>query len=226
MADNISTGNKPVIRCVCRAQCKAGAEADAVGFFRDREQKIRRLIDDEQIMTLSVFKWDRQIFIYYECIGHTIEPWDIFGDSCGLLEKWPGEAEMRAFVPMMDIYHCCEPVEAAYWRRKQPVKKAYARVNKLRPEMVASYIFYHYQYQEEKPGDWGKYPSIHLHENLMFFYQEEPDGPDAPPYKGRLDTSNTPGEWEKLMKLHFLPWKDDPQQLNPWREIEQVLYLG
>ena len=85
------------------------------------------------------------------------------------------------------------------------MKRAYAKVNRLKAEMVSSYIFYHYQYQEEKPGDWAKYASIYLHENLMFFYLEDPDSPETPPYTGRLDTSNTPGKWTELMNQHFLP---------------------
>ena len=126
---------------------------------------------------------------------------------------------------MMDIYHCCEPVSEEFWRRKQPVTRAYATVNRLRSEMLASYIFYHFQYQEEKPGDWAQYASIHLHENVMFFYHEEPDGPVAPPYQGKLETSDTPGGWQELMDKHFQPWEDDPEQKQPWREIEQVVFL-
>lgn len=212
-------------RYVYRTQCRAGAEEELSSFFTSRIKELKGFIKNEEVMTLSIYKWVQNFFVYYECTDRPITPKELFGDTHGLLLKWPGEDALRDWVPMLDIYHCCEPVDKEFWQRKQAIKRAYATVNRLRPEMLSSYIFYHYQYQEEKPGDWAKYASIHLNENLMFFYQEESDGPVTPPYEGRLNTSNTPGQWQELMNHHFLPWEDDPDFKKPWREIEQVLFL-
>lgn len=212
-------------RCVYRMQCKENADEGLVSLFKGSIDKLKGYTDKGELMTLSVFRNGLDFFVYYECTDRVINPFELFGDLSRWTEKWPGEKELRCWVPMMDIYHCCEPVNAGYWKRTQPVKRAYATINKLRPEMVASYIFYHFQYQEEKPGDWAKYAAIYLHENFMFFYLEEPDGPSVTPYKGKLDTANTPGDWQTLMYKHFLPWEDDPEQKRPWREIETVLYL-
>lgn len=212
-------------RQVYRAQVAVGQEEGLIAGLRGREDLIKEYLFREEIMTLGVFKWERNIFAYFESDGREIPPEELFGDLTGTLEKWPGQPVLRLWAPMMDIYHGCEPVSAEYWKRKQPVKRVFATVNHLRPEMLSSYIFYHYQYQEEKPGDWAKYASIHLHENLMFFYQEEPDGPELPPYRGKLETHNTPGQWQELMNRHFLPWEDDPEQKKPWREIKTLLHL-
>lgn len=212
-------------RCVYIGQCREGADQESTLYFAGRIEELNSLIENEKLMTLSIFKWGQRFFLYYECIDSIITPQELFGDTHDLLLKWPGEDALRDWVPMYDIYHCCTPADEQFWKRKQAVKRAYASVNRLRPEMLSSYIFYHYQYQEEKPGDFAKYASIHLLENLMFFYREEPDSPVLPPLEGGLDTSNTPGQWEDLMKLHFIPWEDDPDFKKPWREIEQVLFL-
>lgn len=212
-------------RCVYRAQISKGAEKSALVILRDSAGTLQRYLRNEEIMTLSVYKWKQNLFAYYECIGRGIPPEELFGGLSVQLAEWPGQEEMRRWVPMTDIYHSCEPSNIDWWKRKQPVKRAYAALNRLRPEMLSSYIFYHYQYQEEKPGDWAKYASIYLHENLMFFYQEDPDGPVTPPLSGTLATANTPGRWQELMCRHFLPWEGDPELKKPWMEIEQVLYI-
>jgi hypothetical protein len=212
-------------RHVYRAQVNPGAQGNLLSSLRDNAHQIETCCQKNDILTLSVYKWERDIFTYYECIEKDLSPEDLFGNLSAMLEKWPGQYDLRYWVPMMDIYHCCEPVHANFWKRARPIKRVYASINRLRPEMLSSYIFYHYQYQEEKPGDWAKYASIYLHENLLFFYREEPDEPVKPPYHGRLTTNNTPGHWQDLMSKHFLPWLDDPTIKEPWREIEQVYHL-
>lgn len=213
-------------RCVYRAQMNRGAGESAPAALRGNAGRLQEYLQNEEIMTLSVFRWERNLFAYYECMGRDIPPEELFGGLSAQLSEWPGQDEPRRWVPMADIYHACEPASAEWWKRKQPVKRAFATLNRLRPEMLSSYIFYHFQYQEEKPGDWAKYASIFLHENLMFFYQEDPDGPVVSPLRGRLTTANTPDGWQELMCRHFLPWEDDPEMKKPWMEIEQVLHVS
>ena len=212
-------------RCVFRDQCKEGLEEAAVQWLRECREGLKRLVESEDLMTASVFKWKRNFFIYYECIKRHFTPEELFPGAGRFLEVWPGEDEKRCWVPMMDIYHCAEPVSKEFWTRKQPVQRTCARLTRLKPEMVSSYIFYHFQYQEEKPGDWSKYPLISLHENLMFFYTEEPDAPCEVPYKGRLSTSNTPGRWGDVMFPHFMLWDDTPKEEEIWRHIDLIYNL-
>jgi L-rhamnose mutarotase len=92
----------------------------------------------------------------------------------------------------------------------------------LRPEMVSSYIFYHFQLQEEKPGALGsKYGLISQHENLLFFYMEKPDVAENESYAGHLKTQNTPPNWGDVMDPHFQPWSDEDGE-RLWRPIECV----
>ncbi|GLX66726.1 hypothetical protein MU1_10700 [Paenibacillus glycanilyticus] len=126
---------------------------------------------------------------------------------------------------MMDIFHYLQPVSEEHWRRTEPVSKPFARIARLKPEQVASYIFYHYQYQEERPGDGDKYGMIALHENLMFFYSESPATIEPPPYEGKLTTSHTPSEWQAAMDPHFIPWEEESGHSLIWLEIPLLFQL-
>jgi hypothetical protein len=212
-------------RFAFRAWCKNETDEKAVIWFNTQIEAIKELIDKEELMTLSLFKWKDNFFVYYETLDSEILPDILFPKGETYLQALPGENEKRYWIPMMDIYHCAEPISREHWRRKQPVEKTYAKVIRLKPEMVASYIFYHYQFQEEKPGDWSKYPIIFINENLLFFYLETPDYPEEQPYKGKLNTTNSPGNWGELMSLHFAKW-EEPQDFEiEWKEIEQIYYL-
>lgn len=171
-------------RQVYRAQSVFGREEALLSLLKGREDFLRCYLQRDELLTLSVFRWERGVFAYYENVGRELAPEELFGDLSGFLEKWPGQDGLRFWVPMSDIYHGCEPVSAEYWRRKQPVKRAYATLGRLKP-----------------------------------------DGPETPPYRGKLDTHNTPGKWHELMNRHFVPWGNDAGMLGLWREIENVLYL-
>jgi hypothetical protein len=89
--------------------------------------------------------------------------------------------------------------------------------------MVSSYIFSHYQLQEERPGQHDKYWLISLHEDLLFFYQELP--PFPAPRPGKLATTNTPDDWQAVMFPHFEQWDDAPPGAEIWRPVELILHL-
>ena len=76
--------------------------------------------------------------------------------------------------------------------------------------MASSYIYYHYQLQEERAFHGPKYEIIGMHENLLFGYQEFPAVVEEPVVPGRLRTKGTPDNWgDSRMDLHFQPWEDD-----------------
>ncbi|MDR1800190.1 MAG: hypothetical protein LBR19_09995 [Bifidobacteriaceae bacterium] len=209
-------------RAVYRLKSQVATCFETAAALKAKTEALQRRVAGGEIMTASVFRHGLDFFAYYECLGDQIPPEDLFGDLTRLAQGWPGEAAPQAWAPMADIYHGAEPVSVGYWVRRGPVQ-ALGQVNRLRWDKVASYVFYHYQYQEEKPGDWAKYAAIYLQDNYLFFYQEEPDGPAVTPYPGRLETANTPDGWQELMLEHFLPWDDDPALARPWRPAETVL---
>jgi L-rhamnose mutarotase len=177
------------------------------------------------ILTLSLFRNEDTIFLYYECIDKEILPVEILGDISKYLKTWPGTDGERLWVPMYDIFHYNKPLSLDHWRRKNEVKKPIGKIAKLKPEMISSYIFYHYQYQEEKPSDGDKYGIINIHENLLFFYLEEPSFKETALYDGKLNTRNSPNNWGEVMSPHFINWKGTAPDENIWKNTEVLLYI-
>ncbi|NGZ75349.1 hypothetical protein GYN08_08455 [Saccharibacillus sp. VR-M41] len=171
----------------------------------------------------------------------------LFPGAENVLSVWPGERGGRLFVPMTDIFHYRRPDAREPWRKTAAPNKgeadrgkaesdlkaggagggrsseSHGRVARLKPDMTASYVFYHYQYQEEKPGDGDKYGIIGLHENLLFFYAERPATIGPPPYEGTLKTRNTPKDWGSAMQPHFIEWRDAPEGQTVWLNADRVL---
>jgi len=216
---------QPVHRFVYRAHCRPGQEEATAAAWRARQEALTDLQAAGRLLTAAVFAWDRHFFVYYETPDAGLSPDEVAGAMDNRLAEWPGEAQPRRFAPMMDIFHCGEPRETDYWRRTTPVEKVRARLTRLQPEMVSSYIFYHYQLQEENPGNFDKSCLISIHENWLFFYQEFPQIVESPPRVGRLTTRNTPDDWHGTMFPHFRLWDDAPPGEEIWREIRLLLHI-
>lgn len=202
-----------VSRLVYRAQLLPGHEEEARCLLNAASLP-------EDIVTLSVFRFRRNLFFYYECAAALHTPNELFPALANCLETVPFEEEKRHYVRMNEVFHYNRPTENGLWRDAEQ-NQPYARLNRLRPEMIASYIFYHHQLQEEKPGCGDKYGLIALDENLMFFYEERPYRMEKALYEGELSTHNTPGDWGTLMSRHFLPWEDTSAV---WREDLELIY--
>lgn len=132
----------------------------------------------------------------------------------------------RRWAPMTDIFHYHQPAPGTVWRHPGRLTEPYGRLARLKPEEAASYIYHHYQYQEEKPGDGDKYGMIGLHENLLFFYSEQPATLEPAAYPGKLNTSLKPERWAEAMEPHFIPWTGVPAGQELWRKLELVLHAA
>lgn len=80
--------------------------------------------------------------------------------------------------------------------------------------------------QEEQPAIVNKYCMIGLDENLIFYYEEQPNTAESPQYKGRLSTRNIPPDWQEvwqeLMEPHFILWEDTPEIDSKLRPCDLV----
>jgi hypothetical protein len=208
-------------RCQFRAQCREGVDIE--GYFREALPGLKERMKEAEAWRLSLFSWNNQLFLYYESRHEGSDPHFLFGQAQEVLEMWPGGDSPRYWAPMMDIFHYQAPVSEEHWKRKEPAGRPYARIARLHPEQVSSYIFYHYQYQEEKPGDGDKYGVIALHENLMLFYAERPSTIETPPYTGKLSTAHTPTDWGSVMQPHFMMWEGETGNSRIWLELPLVL---
>lgn len=170
----------------------------------------KQLVQDGVLMTAAAFSWQNNVFLYYECISEQVEPANVAGAAGQYLIDWEGEAAPRKWIEMIDVFHFNEPAGYEHWLREAAVERRGGRVAHLKREKVASYIYYHYQLQEERAFHGNKYDIIAMHENLLFGYQEFPSVVEEPVVPGRLSTKGTPVPWENSrMDLHFQPWEDD-----------------
>ncbi len=208
-----------IYRVLARASIQAGREEEALQAAReDRSGPLA--IEKGEVMTLGCFRWERNLFIYAECVGRPIEAGELLPGAAPFLESWPGQAKERGWITMIDVFHFNEPASLEHWRRKAAVERRVGRVAHLKPEMAASYIYYHYQLQEEQAFHGPKYEIIAMHENLLFGYQEFPAVVEAPALPGKLATKGTPENWsDSRMDLHFQPWPDGHLFFKP---VEQV----
>ena len=203
------------------AQCQNGKTDIIKQIIKNNEVTINK----DPILTLSLFRDEDTIFLYYECIDKEMSPAEILGDISSYVNTWPSPDGERLWVPMNDIFHYNKPLSLDHWKRKNEVKKPIGKIAKLKPEMISSYIFHHYQYQEEKPSDGDKYGIINIHENLMFFYLEEPCFKEEAQYEGKLNTRNSPKNWREVMEPHFIYWEDTTAEENIWKNTEVLLYI-
>lgn len=214
-----------VHRALYRAQCRPEQEAPTTAHLQTTVTMLQRRIEQGDLLTVTLFRWRNHFFAYWEGVQQPVAPEELFGDMSHLLETWPGADRPRTFVPMTDIFHCQEPVDSDHWRRKQPIERIQGRITRLKPAMVSSYIFYHYQLQEEKPGSFDKHCLIGMHENLLFFYQELPAVVEPLPRPGKLTTKNTPDDWHGTMFPHFILWDDAPPGEEIWRQVAVLFHL-
>lgn len=206
-----------MIRIIMRGQLQEGREEDGTAALkRAGEITVKPFIDNHSLMTAAAFRWERNVFLYYECTGVRIEPETMFPEMGVYLEDWPGHAVKRKWIPMIDVFHFNEPADNAHWARNDAVERRVGRVAHLRPEKVSSYIYYHYQLQEERAFLGPKYEIISMHENLLFGYQEFPAVVEEPVLPRKLETTGTPKDWnDSRMDLHFQPWEDGHLYFKP-----------
>ena len=176
--------------------------------------------DLEHLTTLCLFARERDLFIYAECADPIWTPERLLESAAELLEPWPGAEKPRRWIPMMDIFHYQRCVAVERWQRREPPVNRWGRVVRLRPEKVSSYIFYHYQMQEEESKNDSIFGTIGIHENLLFFYTEEPNFVTGPFYRRVLETHNTPRDWAGTMEPHFAPWPDAKPPI--WRDCRLI----
>ncbi|OZB98824.1 hypothetical protein [Paenibacillus sp. XY044] len=214
-----------MIRSIFRAVWNG--EGSPRSFFRARERELSlaEAMNRLQVDNLSLFADREQLFLYYECLSEPVPPECLLIETGQRLAEWPGGAPGRRWVPMTDIFHYQRPVSNPQWARAHHDRTPYGRMALLRPEQMARYVYYHYQYQEEKPGDGDKYGIIGMHENLLFFYSELPETLTPPPYEGRLKTMLKPENWAEVMEPHFIKWEAAPEGQDIWRKLMLVLEL-
>lgn len=173
------------------------------------------LSPSEKYHNVSLFEFCGQAFLYFEYTQPEADPLELCSEN---LKEFPDGAK---WFRMPDIFHYAAPQSDEHWKRKNPDYEPVLKINRVRPEKVSSYIFHHFQLQEERPRpDKLKFSSIYIYGNTIVMYFEKPDEIDELDYPGYLKTNNSPNSiWAELMSQHFIPWDDFP---GPWRPTELI----
>ena len=172
--------------------------------------------ENGSILTGEAYHWQNNVFVYLEGIGEPADPAILLAPLESALAPWPGKETPRVWIPMMDIFHFNEPMDLDHWKRKTKPEARVGKVGLLHPEMVASYIYYHYGLQEERTFGGDKYEIIALHENMLFGYFELPSVVENPPQEPRLKTKSMPENWsDAKIPSHFIRWTERNSSLLP-----------
>jgi len=185
------------------------------------EGAIQRQIDAGSIFTLSLYQWEHHVFLYYETIERIIHPGALLHEASAYLESWPGEKEIRKWIPLVDVFHFNEPSGLEHWKRKSHVKRRVGQIGFLKPDLIPHYLFYHYALQEERAFEGDKYEIIGLNGNILFAYREQPEVIETPVTIPKLSTNVVPKDWADVgISSCFIPWPDMPSVwLRPMNEI-------
>lgn len=199
-----------------KAIIKEKKEQEVENFCTLHKEELRELYyDTKKIMNVNAFVSGRELYVYIESCQEEIFPDVLFSGVEAHLCLWP-DGENKYFYPLTEIFRFHEPQSHEQWERKQKPDCCAALIAKIVPELTASYIFYHYQLQEEQPGNGDKYGRIFLMGDTTFFYREFPQVQETPSYQGKLNTQNTPpsDQWQSLMGEHFLFWDDSYETID------------
>ena len=200
-----------------KAILKEGAAENAEERFRAKEAELyASYFNSGKLMNVNVFQKEKEIYVYIESVSGEITPELLFSDLSELFCPWP-EEEYGFFYPITEIYHAMKPQSAEHWHRREKPQFCFAMLAKIKPELAARYIFYHYQLQEEKPGAGDKYSRIFLLGDTAFYYGEMPERKESAPYRGELFTDNSPkgDAWQQMMGEHFIWWESKFQPIPP-----------
>ena len=194
---------KLALRGTLRLQMK---DTEAVKYIKSCKSAFKKALKEGKLQCVNVFTLDKQIFLYYES-KVPFEINDYLPEISNFVEMWPGQKELRPYVPMT-LYYQSTPMETVPdWKEARIGHKPYISISRMKIEKLESYIFYHYQLQEEKPGDNGRYLAIWGNEEWCILYGREGiDSKYNAEYKGKLDTANTPKNWRDTMLPHFYEW--------------------
>lgn len=170
---------------------------------------------------VSLSHFEEMAFLYFECEGD-LPPRAVLA---GEVHPFPDGTE---FLELPDVFHYSLPQSRESWQRKVPDKMPWVRINRLKPEMISRYLYFHYQYQEERPGGGpDRYGVIFLYRNYIIHYLEWPFEPEEHPVQGALSTNATPADdedvWDGIMREFFVQWEDCP---FPWHPMTTVTPEG
>lgn len=207
--------------CACDINALIEAAADCT-------PSLERLLSEDILVTLSLYRYRSTVYLYLETTDPALDAETLFESFSHWLSACPGNEGPRYWIELMNIHYWHNPGSLEHWKRPGPVEKRMGKLNRLKSEMVSSYIYYHYLAQISGSNDQNKYVCAYLDENYIFMYVEMPKivEPTAPwPTAPGIETPAGP-DWHVLMEQHFIRIPELPQRPDVhWYEMEPILSL-
>jgi hypothetical protein len=174
------------------------------------------------LITLSLFHLHGVICVYLE--SEREDDWFSWSeDVASWFHLSPSLHGLRNVNHMSDIFHDGVPADLSSWRKDRAVEQRVGSLARIRSDKLASYVFYHYQLQEEHPELFNKTYIIGLQDHLIFSYYELPENVSESRPRGKLNTQFSPiDNWQEVMDPHFEPWPTPEGRLVPWLIMEPL----
>ena len=210
---------------IYRHQLKARIHKGSVDAFsqilKEEKDQIEASLSATGINLFKLFRFDNLLFVYAESADSVLSLALPTKVTTALIDS-PGDFGDQKFVPMLDIFHDAIPRDNVVWRDPAKQVQSLGSIVYLRPEKYCSYVFYHFQLQEEGLRKFNKHYIIGVLENCLFSYQELPAVIDATNHDRVLHTNVSPENWVELMGEHFQPWPEGLDIEKPWKEMEEI----
>ena len=166
--------------------------------------------ENEKILTSTVKYYNNLAVLYFETDHTDIVPEDFAKGSTVALP------DGRHWTEATEIFHYFEPKNDEQWKRRYKKKTCEMRVNHLKRDKIASYIYYHVEHQNDSQVGVDKFMSIFLFEDMIFMYSEKPtEKIKWEDIQGRNHHGNR-YKWMTLMNKHFKEW---PDGTKGWKEL-------
>lgn len=220
-------------RLLFYSQVRRGTTNEFNQIVKDHAVLLREEWETAGLRHVAVFTCDLYVCVYAEAVGgQSASTWDWPVSFDRYLEKWPTEPDhdvntnatlRRLAIPMIDVFHDGMPEDAESWRGNHPIDDRVGSIARLKSEMVSSYVYYHYQKQEESPNSFNQTYLIGLQGRLLFSYHELPARVSSNKHQGLLTTKNSPDNWHEVMYPHFDLWEESIEAQQIWRKMERLM---
>ena len=203
-----------------RAQIKSESGSKVIESINDCKQEVEEVLRNYTVTFLRLYQFEDQLFTYLEARSF-LPDFNLPATLSEYLVDCPGNIDARKFVSMLDIFHDAIPRPESTWRSDLSSRESAGSIVYLRPEKYCSYVFYHFQLQEEGVRKFNKYYLIGAHENCLFSYQESPAEIEMTNHDRVLNTTNSPENWGELMAEHFKPWHANRDDGESWKKMTE-----
>lgn len=176
--ERVEWKEQQVKRASYRAVLRSDAEeAQLDHAFAECQAAFVQEKENGRLLTASLYRYGRFLFLYTEGIGETVNPGELCASIAPFLQKWPAVLEVpdsdRKWIFMQPYYYHAIPGKAEEWMRNRQPSLRRGRIALLAPGKWENYMKHHLALMREGLIEGDKYHLISVHENVLFSYFEE-----------------------------------------------------